>query len=167
MQEMLRGPDNPLEQAVNNLCEAVKNCPALLGAKGIMTSPPISVQDYAVRLLAFCLVRAVPRNHEFTQRCIDQMKSALEDSKNHDSKGVEAIFDHMYFSDYVNHALALDDKEYGKEILKLSAHSIILAQRDCEQAFQEERAARSRCNTKIAVHRRVTAARNTLPANDI
>ena len=146
MQKMVEDDNNPIKAAVDELCEAIGNCPALLHAKGVMGSPPISAQDFATRLLAFNLVRMAPKDHAFTQECMDKVKNALNNGSNPDSKGVDAIFDHMYASDYTkvlfgdgnyewdSQSKCQSAEEYSRKILELSAHGIMLAQRDCERA---------------------------------
>lgn len=141
MQEMVKTTGNALEQAINDLCDAIKNCPALLESNGRMNSPPISAQDYATRLAAFNILRATPFDHPFTQECIEKIKSALSEAKNPDSKGVDEIFDHMYETDYKEVLFGKnytrhEPEEYSSRTKQLSAHAIVLAQRDCEHAFQ-------------------------------
>lgn len=141
MQQMVSTSGNALELAAEELCGAIESCPALLKAQGTMSTPPISPQDYATRLLAFSLIRSTPLDHPFTQECIEKVKIALRASNNPSSKGVDEIFDHIYQTNFKEVLFGKNGKEFepeecSKRTKQLSAHSIVLAQRDCEQAFR-------------------------------
>lgn len=141
---MASKPDSVLAQAVRRY-RVAWDAFSVTADKDVMDSVKMTPADFAMKLLAFNLVRAVPADHALVAAAVA-------------GTGAEAIFDKIYAGKMARttlfgrgggyampRSLVRQEEicdtpaEYGAAVLEASAQAIGMAARDARQAFHYER----------------------------
>jgi hypothetical protein len=166
---MAEKPGNVLAQSVDRFRVALDRFASATAGHGVMKTIKLTPAAYAMKLLAFNLVRAVPIDHPVVTQILDGA-----------SEETQAIFRKMYdskmakktlFGKGIGHALERGDRdscatveEYGAVVLDASAQSIGIAARDAREAFHYARMKPAEFHRVMDVHKAGAIAPKSAPS---